>query len=343
MESKIIPGLRGLWLCILASVYLTATIAAAPLNIQEQKKDQPQVSGDERNAIEKILKATTMEAKMKAASDYSKKFPPGKGVKRSDVAGTIANEIYKIQDANQKLKLAEEYIKIFNQPGEPDLVRPTLIEGYFALNKFDEALNESAKYLEKNPDDVTIHVQIAWAGANQVQKQSLTPKLMQAALQSGAKAVELMEADKKPEWMQDDRWKEYRNSWLWRLYYARAVILVQNNEKAAAKESVEKAVGIEPYDIGVLLMLVNLANDEYQTLAQKYQAEKKQELLDKALEKMDEVIDWMARGVAACDGNAQLKTTQDQLMDNLKQYYAFRFNGKTDGLQGLIDKYKKKA
>lgn len=343
MESKIIPGLRGLWLCILASVCLTATMAAAPLNIQEQKKDQPQVSGDERNAIEKILKATTIEAKMKAASDYAKKFPPGKGVKRSDVAGTISNEIYKIQDANQKMKLAEEYTKIFNQPGEPDLVRPTLIEGYFALNKFDEALNESAKYLEKNPDDVTIHVQIAWAGANQVQKQSLTPKLMQAALQSGAKAVELMEADKKPEWMQDDRWKEYRNSWLWRLYYARAVILVQNNEKAAAKESVEKAAGIEPYDIGVLLMLVNLANDEYQTLAQKYQAEKKQELLDKALEKMDEVIDWMARGVAACDGNAQLKTTQDQLMDNLKQYYAFRFNGKTDGLQGLIDKYKKKA
>lgn len=343
MESKIIPGLRGLWLCILASVCLTATMAAAPLNIQEQKKDQPQVSGDERNAIEKILKATTIEAKMKAASDYAKKFPPGKGVKRSDVAGTISNEIYKIQDANQKLKLAEEYVKIFNQPGEPDLVRPTLIEGYFALNKFDEALNESAKYLEKNPDDVTIHVQIAWAGANQVQKQSLSPRLMQAALQSGAKAVELMEADKKPEWMQDDRWKEYRNSWLWRLYYARGVILLQNNDKVAAKESVEKAVGIEPYDIGILLMLVNLANDEYQTLAQKYQTEKKQELLDKALEKMDEVIDWMARGVAACDGNAQLKATQDQLMDNLKQYYSFRFEGKTDGLQGLIEKYKKKA
>lgn len=343
MESKLIPGLRGLLLCILASVCLTATMAAAPLSIQEQKKDQPQVSGDERNAIEKILKATTIEAKMKAASDYAKKFPPGKGVKRSDVAGTISNEIYKIQDANQKLKLAEEYVKIFNQPGEPDLVRPTLIEGYFALNKFDEALNESAKYLEKNPDDVTIHVQIAWAGANQVQKQSLSPRLMQAALQSGAKAVELMEADKKPEWMQDDRWKDYRNSWLWRLYYARGVILVQNNDKAAAKESVEKAVGIEPYDIGILLMLVNLANDEYQTLAQKYQAEKKQELLDKALEKMDEVIDWMARGVAACDGNAQLKATQDQLMENLKQYYSFRFEGKTDGLQGLIEKYKKKA
>ncbi len=347
MESKFIPGLRGLLLCILASVCLTAIIAAAPLGIQEQKqdqkKDQPQLSGDERNAIEKILKATTIDAKLKAASDYAKKFPPGKGVKRSEVAGTIANEIYKIQDANQKLKLAEEFTKMFNQPGEADLVRPTLIEGYFAQNKFEDALNESVKYLEKNPDDVTIHVQITWAGATQVQKQNLIPKLMQAAVQSGAKAAELMEADKKPEWMDDEKWKNYRNSWLWRLYYARGVILLQNNDKVAAKESVEKAVGIEPGDLGVLLMLISLTNDEYQTLAQKYQAEKKQELLDKALEKMDEVIDWMARGVAACEGNPQLKATQDQLMDNLKQYYAFRFEGKTDGLQGLIDKYKKKA
>jgi hypothetical protein len=89
-------------------------------------------------------------------------------------------------------------------------------------------------------------------------------------------------------------------------------------------------------------LLVNLSNDEYQTIAQKYQTEKKPELMDKALEKMDEVIDWLARGVAACEGNAQLKATQDQLMDNLKQYYSFRFNGKLDGLQSMVEKYKKK-
>ena len=57
---------------------------------------------------------------------------------------------------------------------------------------------------------------------------------------------------------------------------------------------------------------------------------------------MDEVIDYLARGVAACEGNAQLKPTQDELMENLKQYYSFRHEGKTDGLQGLIEKYKKK-
>ncbi|HQR36015.1 MAG TPA: hypothetical protein PLK30_25050 [Blastocatellia bacterium] len=335
MESKFAPFIRGMFLCALTLACLSV------LAVAQEKKDQgPAISGEERSALEKLVKAQGLEAKTKAAAEYAKKFP--KGVKRADVAGTIANEIYKIQDNNQKIKAAEEFAKIFNQPGEPDLVRPSLIEAYFATNKFDQALDESAKYLEKNPEDVTIHVQITWAGATQTQKQAATPKLMKAAVESAAKGAELMEADKKPSWMADDKWKDYRNSWLWRLYYARAVVLNQNGQKAEAKESVEKAIGLEPNDLGILILLVGLSNEEYQALAQKYQTEKKQEILDKALEKMDEVIDWMARGVAACEGNAQLKQTQEQLMDNLKQYYSFRFNGKTDGLQGLIEKYKKK-
>lgn len=335
MESKLAPVFRGMLVCAFALICLSAVAAA------QDKKDQgPTVSGDERAALEKLVKAQGLEAKTKAAAEYAKKFP--KGVKRAEVAGTIANEIYKIQDNNLKIKAAEEYSKMFNQPGEPDLVRPSLIEAYFATNKFDQALDESAKYLEKNPEDVTIHVQITWAGATQTQKQAASPKLMKAAVDSAAKGAELMEADKKPGWMADDKWKDYKNSWLWRLYAARAVVLNQNGQKAEAKESAEKAIGLESNDLGTLLLLVNLSNDEYQTIAQKYQTEKKPELMDKALEKMDEVIDWLARGVAACEGNAQLKATQDQLMDNLKQYYSFRFNGKLDGLQSMVEKYKKK-
>ena len=335
MESKLAPVFRGMLVCAFALICLSAIAAA------QDKKDQgPALSGDERAALEKLVKAQGLEAKTKAAAEYAKKFP--KGVKRAEVAGTIANEIYKIQDNNLKIKAAEEYSKMFNQPGEPDLVRPSLIEAYFATNKFDQALDESAKYLEKNPEDVTIHVQITWAGATQTQKQAASPKLMKAAVDSAAKGAELMEADKKPGWMADDKWKDYKNSWLWRLYAARAVVLNQNGQKAEAKESAEKAIGLESNDLGTLLLLVNLSNDEYQTIAQKYQTEKKPELMDKALEKMDEVIDWLARGVAACEGNAQLKATQDQLMDNLKQYYSFRFNGKLDGLQSMVEKYKKK-
>lgn len=170
-----------------------------------------------------------------------------------------------------------------------------------------------------------------------------TSKLLQEALKSGVKAAELMEADTKPAWMDDAKWKDYRNSWLWRLYQARGILLVVNNDKVAAKESFEKAIGIESYEPSILLQLVSLTSDEYQTLAQQYQKEQKAELMTKALEKMDEVIDWLARAVAATEGNAQYKDANGQLMENLKQYYSFRNNGKTDGMAGLIEKYKKKG
>jgi tetratricopeptide (TPR) repeat protein len=346
MDSKFVPKL---WVSLMCLFALSGLAAAAPLkglnlqdNKQDQKKDQgPQLSNDERAAIDKINKASGPEAKLKASAEYSKKF--SKSTMRPKVADYVAGEIGQVKDNNQKIKLSQDFASIFNQPGEADLVKPYLIEAYFNANKFDEALNESSKYLEKNPEDVPVLVQIAWAGANQAQKQPANPKLTQAALQASAKAVELMEADKKPARMDDKAWAEYRNSWLWRLYQARGVILFTNNDKVGAKESMEKAVGIEPNEPTVLLMLSNIASGDYQTLAEQYQKEKKQELYDKAIARMDEAIDWMARFVAATDGNAQYKDLNQQVLENLKQYYSFRNNGKTDGLTGLIEKYKKKG
>jgi len=57
---------------------------------------------------------------------------------------------------------------------------------------------------------------------------------------------------------------------------------------------------------------------------------------------MDEAIDWMARAIAVTEGQAQYQTVTDQLKENLKQYYGFRHDGKTDGMNELIQKYKKK-
>jgi hypothetical protein len=64
-------------------------------------------------------------------------------------------------------------------------------------------------------------------------------------------------------------------------------------------------------------------------------------LLNEALQKMDELIEWLARAAAATEGNAQYQPVNAQVMDQLKEYYSFRHEGKTDGLTGLILKYKK--
>jgi tetratricopeptide (TPR) repeat protein len=345
MRSIFISALRVSAVYALASIFaIAATAHASPLDGQDQKQNQakdqlPQVSEDEQRALAKINAATGADAKLKAAAEYLKKY--SKSQMRPRVAGVIADEIIAVKDGSQKIALAQSFTSTFNQPNEADLIKPALVEAYLNAGKIDEALKESSKYLEKNPDDIVMLTQLAVAGMNQAQKQAASPKLLQESSQAAAKVTEMMETDKKPERMTAEAWNTYRNTWLPRIYQAHGAILYFSNDKARARDKLEKAAGVDPYDPATLLLLVNVSNEEYQELAKKYQAEKKQETLNQALTKLDETIDWMARAVAVTEGNAQLKDVNQQLKENLKQYYEFRHDGKTDGMNELIQKYKK--
>ena len=308
---------------------------------QEQKPPAaaPQVSDAERKAIEKINNGANPEAKMKAAGDFMKKH--SKSSLRPRVATYVAEEITRVTNKQQRASLVQNYLSMFNLPEEGDQVRPQLIEDLLEAGKFDQALGEATQYLSRNPDDVTVHISVAWAGANQIQKQSASPKLVEAANLSSAKAVEMMEADQRPARFTPEGWTAYRDSWLYRLYQARGLMLYSANDKAQAKENLEKSAGLEPYDPSTLMMLVNITNEEYQTLAQQYQTQKKEEILTKALERMDEVIEWLARAVAATAGKEEMKQANQSFRETLEAYYSFRHEGKTDGLQALIDKFRK--
>jgi len=325
------------------ALLVSSAALAAVQDKQQSKADAPKVSEGEQKAIEKIKTASGVSEKLKASAEYLKKN--GKSQMRPRVAAYVSEEIAKVTDHNQRVSFIENFTKTFNLPEEADLVKPTLIESLLTSSKFEEAFNEASKYIEKKPDDVIVLSQLAWAGANQAQKQSQsgTPPaaLVQKATTAGAKAVELLEGDKKPADMDATFWNNFRNSWLPRLYQAQGVILYVNKDMAAAKEKLEKAAGLDPYDPPTLLMLSGIVNDEYTKLGERYQSEKKQSLLNEALQKMDELIDWMARAAAATEGNAQYQAANGQIMEQLKQYYAYRHEGKTDGLNELVKKYKK--
>lgn len=332
-----LPRVAVLCMCLGYGAVFGGTVG-----MQDQGKpaaDQMKLSDGERKAIEKINTATGAEAKLKAAQEYLKKN--AKSQMRPRVATYLAEEITAVQDSNQRISLSKQYISTFNDEAEADLVRPSMIEALFSAKKFDDALSESSKHLARMPDDIIVLTQIAWAGAVQTQLQAANSSLQQNALSSAAKAVELMEGDKKPEKMTPENWTAYRNSWLPKLYQAQGLIYFYNNDRAKAKDNLEKSAGFDPYEPSVLLLLSDIANTEYQTIAQQYQAEKKQALLDQALARLDETIDWLARAAAASEGNPQLQAMNQQVMDNLKSYYAFRHDGKTDGLTELINKYKK--
>ncbi|HZF38944.1 MAG TPA: hypothetical protein VE715_08980 [Blastocatellia bacterium] len=343
MKSGLAPKLRALAMIVCASLASSVAFAAVQ-DKQQSKDDAPKISEGEQKAIEKIKSASGVAEKLKAAAEYLKKN--GKSQMRPRVASYVSDEIAKVTDHNQRISFVENFTKTFNLSEEADLVKPSLIESLIASNKFEEAFNEGSKYVERKPDDVVVLTMLASAGANQANKQvqsSQAPPaaMLQKASEAGAKAVELLEADKKPEKMDATYWNNFRNAWLPRLYQAQGMILFASNDKVAAKDKLEKAAGLDPYDLNTLLMLSGVLSDEYTKLAERYQSEKKQSLLNEGLQKMDELIEWLARAAAATEGNAQYQAVNGQVMDQLKDYYAFRHEGKTDGLKELIQKYKK--
>lgn len=343
MKAKLAPSVR--MVSLLVSVMMVFSVALASVQDKPQpKNDAPKTSEGEQKAIQKINAASGVSEKLKASAEYLKKN--GKSQMRPRIAAYVAEEIARVTDHNQRVSLIETFTKTFNQPEEADLVKPSLIESLLNTNKLDEGFSEAAKYLEKKPDDIGVLTNLVWVGANHAQQraqagQPAPAPILQKASEAGARAVELMEGDKKPEKMDAEFWNKYRESWLPRLYQAQGVILYVNNDRAGAKDKLEKAVGLDPYDPPALLMLSNIVNDEYTKLGEQYKAEKKQAVLNQALQKMDELIDWLARAAAATEGNAQYQALNGQIMEQLKAYYSFRHEGKTDGLKELVQKYKK--
>jgi tetratricopeptide (TPR) repeat protein len=141
----------------------------------------------------------------------------------------------------------------------------------------------------------------------------------------------------------ETRWQEYKTKWLPQLYQSIGIIDFNSGDAAKARASFEKAVALDPKDINSWVLIGTIMDDEYQTLALKYNAAgpgaERDELLKQANEKMDAVIDIFARVVALTDGKPEVKQLNEQVRGNLENYYKFRHKN-TDGMQALIDKYK---
>ena len=225
-------------------------------------------------------------------------------------------------------------------PAVPGEVTLDQVGALLQANKFDEGFAEGAKYLEKHPEDVQLRTQLGIIASSQAQRGNA--KFVPQGKQYATQAIQLMESDKKPPELDDMTWPAYKTQWLPKSYQASGVLSYVTGDKAGAKQNIEKAAGLDPGDPVNPMLLGTFANDEYQELAKKYNAQKDQALLKQAMGKMDEVIDNYARSVAAADGKPGYEALQKELTAQLEQYYSFRNNNSTAGLKELIEKYKKK-
>ncbi|MBI3654564.1 MAG: tetratricopeptide repeat protein [Acidobacteria bacterium] len=340
MKAILYPVNRGFAAAMLTLMMVAATVASPAFSPQDKDKKAPQISADEQKALLKIKDAPDPAAKLQAASEYIKKYP--KSPHRFEAASHVSGEITKAEPATQ-ITLAQTYLTIFTDAKEADLINAVLVDAYLKTNKIEEGFKLGAAYVEKNPDEVGVLTQLAVTGVEQAKQRNTA--YVQQSVNYGMKAIALIEADKIPETYNADARAKYKTFWLPYLYQSLGLVAYMSGNKEDARAKLDKALAINPNDPFTYVLLGSLINEEYQTLAESHKTMMsgplKDETLKRATAKIDEIVDLYAHAIALAAGDAKYQTLHDQIMQDLTTYYKYRHNGTTEGLQALIDKYKK--
>ena len=279
---------------------------------------------------------------LKAASDFIKKYP--KSTLRPGLARDLAEKVGRVTDATQKVSDAQAYRQVFKEPSEEELIMPILIEGLFQAKRTDEAFTVGSEFVTKSPESLDVLIQLVSAGTTEAKNKN--GKFVPQSLQYGATAIQLIETDKKPAWMDAAGWTKYKGEVLPSLHQSMGLLNLVKGDRVQARASYVKASELAPSDPFNYVMLAGIVNDEYQSTAKRYQGlpagPAKDEELKKAQTLMDATIDAYAHAIALSEGNASLQQVRQQYMQDIEAYYKYRHNNSTAGMQELIDKYKPK-
>jgi Flp pilus assembly protein TadD len=327
-----------LLLPVFAFVLFLSTLTAPG---KTQQPAQPKVSGDEAKALNAINAAPDAAAKMTGAEEFVKKHP--KSAAMPMLAEQLAMEIGKVSDVTQKLALADRFEKAFTDEKSLQLIQFTRMDAYLASNKVDEAYALAAKILAKDPEELHTMIQMIVIGTETVKKGNT--KYAPQTLQYGLKAIELIEANKKPAQMDETTWTNDKGA-LPQLYQQTAILSMVGGNTGDAKARLEKAAQLNPQDPSNHAFTGYILNNEYVQQATMYKSmpdgKQKEEMLKKLEGLMDGIIDEFAKAVGLASGRAEYQPLVQQITPDLTSYYKYRHNQSVEGLQQLIDKYKPK-
>jgi hypothetical protein len=327
------------------STMLSATPEYRPhaWQAKDQSKDQPKQSAAskaEQEAFAKIQSAPDVPAKVIAAGEFAKKYP--KSLQRTEVVTYVAREADKLQDGPQRIAQLENILTVFKELSDAEVIMPILIDAYLKEKRPDDAFRVTATYLAQNPNDIAVLTQAVIEGADQAKNQN--PKFVAQSQQYGTKAIELIEAGKKPEKFDDVKWGEYKTRWLPIIYQTLGMLALMTGNKPDARAKLDKSISLNSGDPFTYVLIGTMLNEDYEQIAKEYKSASagplKDAMLKQAHSKMDEVIDSYAHAVGLSEGKPPYKQLHDQMLQDLQSYYAYRHGGSTDGMQQLIDKYK---
>ena len=141
-----------------------------------------------------------------------------------------------------------------------------------------------------------------------------------------------------------ESWAKYKSDWLPQVYQSLGLISFLYGYKEEAHTRFAKASSLNPQEPFNYVMLGVMADEEYRKLAELNKTlmsgKVKDDTTAKMKAKLDEILDNWAHAVALSEGKPTYQQLHDQVLQNLQQYYQSRY-GNTNGLQELINKYKK--
>lgn len=325
---------------VLTIVLLAIGVSASGL-IAVHAQEKTKAPEAEVKAIEAISSAPDAAAKLTQAEAFAKKYP--KSALRPQVTKVLTGEIERVADSGQRLALGERFLKTFGDDPDTDRMKGLVVDELVIAKRVDEAFTLGAGILGKQPDNLAVLSTLALAGTEEARKQNA--KYVTQALQYGVKAIELIEAKKKPASMDDAYWT-YQQSLLPQLYLNMGALGVAAGKPADARPRLEKAIQLKPTEPTAYVFLGSLIDDEYRMVAESYQLMKegpeKNDALKKATDLMDQVIELYAHALGLASGRPEYKTLYDQVLESITPYYRYRYKS-TTGLQPLIDKYKTPA
>ncbi len=328
-----------------ALIVIAWAIFPNPSSVVAQNAEKPQtqpqlkLSEEEAKAATAINTAPDARAKLTAATEFLKKYP--KSEARVQVAGYVATQVAQVEDAATKLTLAEEFQRVFTEDSEIQFIRPVLLDAYLNAKRVDDAFNVGTTALAREPEDIYVLIQLTFAGTEEAKRRNA--KYVTQALQHGQKAIELIEAGKRPERIDETAWGNYK-ALLGQLYQQTGALQLISGKPGEAKSRLEKAIQVDPKEPSSYVLLGYVINDEYINLATNYKAmpegDEKTATMKKIEGMMDNMIDLYARAVGLATGRPEYQSLIQQVIPDLTSYYKYRHNQSTDGLQQLIDKYK---
>ena len=322
----------------LVAFFNVATFAQTPTPTPNNQ--QPKLAPDEGKLVDKITAAPDASGKLAAARELIKKYP--NTAIRGQVVLELANSIREVKDPAQKLALAQQLQTMFSQPADEQTVMPVIVDALADANQVDQAFAKGSDFLTRSPESIDVLVELVSIGTEQAKKQNT--KFVDQSIRYGTQAIALADANKKPADFDEATWQRFKATTVPSLYQSLGLLYMVKGASAEAKAQYLKASQVAPSDPFNFVMIAALLNEEYQAAAKAYQAmaagAAKEAQLKKVEGLLDTVIDAYAHAIALSEASTPLAQVRQQYLEDLQNYYKYRHNNSTDGMQQLIDKYK---